>query len=75
MALKIKFYPKHSTFDNPSGGFTSEDIQKGLHWIYADIECPHCGKLQAVSSTGYLGGPCVRCGHFTNGNKKGGKSV
>lgn len=67
MSLKIKFYPPSSSFDNESGGFTADEINRGIHWIYADIECPHCGKIQAVSSTGYLGGPCVRCGKPTNG--------
>ena len=58
--MRIKFYPK-------KGGFSAKDIRNGTHWLYADIECPHCRKLQAVSMTNYLGGPCICCGKRTSG--------
>jgi hypothetical protein len=34
-------------------------------YLYADIECRFCGKLQPVAITGYLGGPCCICGELT----------
>ena len=54
--------------ENPwstDGGYTGEQIRKGHHWVNADITCPHCGKEQPVAMTGYLGGPCVKCGRLT----------
>jgi hypothetical protein len=60
MALSIRFYPK------PDGsGYSTMEIRRGYHWLYADITCPHCDKEQPVAATGYVGGPCVRCGKPT----------
>lgn len=61
--MNIKFYP-------PDEGFTAEEVRRNLHWIYADIECPHCGYNQAVANTQYLGGPCMKCGKLTSGENK-----
>jgi DNA-directed RNA polymerase subunit RPC12/RpoP len=65
--VKIKFYPKHSPGMDGNAGFSADEIKRSVHWLYADIECPHCGKLQAVANTSYLGGPCIRCGKPTSG--------
>lgn len=57
-------------YDDPfkrGQGYTSEEIAKGVHWLNTDVECPHCGKVQPVAVTGYLGGPCCRCGEPTGG--------
>lgn len=51
------------TFYPPDEGFKKEDVRRGHHWLYADFECPKCKKLQPVSATGSVGGPCVRCGY------------
>lgn len=67
--MRIKFYPKHSPSIGQDAGFSADEIKRGIHWIYADIECPHCGKLQAVANTSYLGGPCIRCGQLTSGKQ------
>jgi len=58
VSLKLKIYSKDE-------GFTAEEIKRGLHWVYADITCPHCNKEQSVMNTQYLGGPCCRCGKKT----------
>lgn len=42
-----------------------EIISKKYIYIFADIQCPHCGKNQSVISTKFLGGPCVKCGEMT----------
>lgn len=60
--MNIKFYPKPD-----GGGFDPEDIRKGHLWVHADVACPHCDKVQPVTATGYVGGPCVRCGQSTGG--------
>jgi phage FluMu protein Com len=49
----------------PPEGFTAEQLRHGDHWIYTDVECPHCGKVQPVAATQYVGGPCVQCGELT----------
>ena len=53
-----RFYP-------PDNGFTADDVRNGRMWVYADVECPHCGKVQPVAATQYVGGPCVQCGQLT----------
>jgi ribosomal protein S27E len=66
--MRMKQYsPISSPFGRPEGGFTKEEIDRGLHTLYQDVECPFCQKLQTVASTGFLGGPCVRCGKRTDG--------
>jgi predicted RNA-binding Zn-ribbon protein involved in translation (DUF1610 family) len=51
--------------ENP---YTNEEIEAGHHWVTTDITCPHCGKEQTIPATGYVGGPCVRCGKKTIGD-------
>ena len=60
--MRIKLYPKHNAV---SDGFSADEVLNGIPWLYADIECQHCGKIQPVAATHYLGGPCVRCGEPT----------
>lgn len=69
--MRIKFYPKHFSEIDQDAGFSAEEIKRGVHWLYADIECPHCRKLQTVANTGYLGGPCICCGKLTSGETSG----
>lgn len=63
--LNIKIYPN----SYGDGSYTAEEIRRGMHWVHADIECPHCGFNQPVTMTNYLGGPCYRCGQLTAGEK------
>jgi hypothetical protein len=56
-------------YDNPhnrGGGYSSEEIRRGDHWLNTDVTCPTCGKVQPVAATGGLGGPCVQCGNLTS---------
>jgi hypothetical protein len=62
MALNINIYPRED-----GSGFTATEINRGLHWIYTDIVCPHCGKEQSIPATHYLGGSCHFCGKNTDG--------
>lgn len=54
-------------FYSPENGFSKKDVDRGYMWVYADVECPHCGKVQSVAATSYVGGPCVQCGELTGG--------
>ena len=47
-------YPKN-------GGFTVEDVRRGLVVLYTDYKCPFCGKEQAVAQMGGYGGGCIQC--------------
>lgn len=60
--MKLRTYPNAAC---PDGEYTAKEIQSGLHWVNTDVTCPHCEKVQPVAATGYLGGPCVRCGKPT----------
>jgi len=60
--MNIKIYPK----DNGEG-FSADEIRAGHHWVYSDVTCPHCGKVQPMAATRYMGGPCCACGKLTNG--------
>jgi ribosomal protein S27E len=64
--MNIKQYLK-----NAEEGFTASEIRRGLHTTYIDVTCPHCGKEQTVAQTGYIGGPCCRCGGYTDGRPGG----
>ena len=54
--MKFWFMPRN---------YTEAEVRHGHLWLYADVECPHCGKNQPVAATHYVGGPCVRCGELT----------
>lgn len=62
--MKLTTYPKHG-----DEGFSADEIRRGVHWLHTDVECPHCGKVQPVPATRYLGGPCVVCGELSSGAK------
>jgi len=51
---RVMFYPE-------PGEMTKQAVKDGSVWLYADIQCPHCEKIQSVAQTGFLGGPCMRC--------------
>lgn len=63
--MKLQFYPKHSADSTGNRGFSAEEVHNGHMWVYADITCPHCGKVQPVAVTLYFGGPCCKCGKLT----------
>ena len=67
--MKLKTYPNISRVGDLSseGSYSANEIRLGIHWIHTDVTCPHCGKEQPVAVTGYIGGPCVRCGELTSG--------
>ena len=65
--MQLKQYPKHNGLKEERG-FTYEEIQRGEQWLYTDITCPHCDKIQSLCATGYVGGPCIKCGELTNGS-------
>ena len=60
--MNITFYPKHD-----GTGYTPDEINRKIMWLYADVKCPHCGKEQSVAQTGSVGGPCILCGRRTDG--------
>lgn len=58
----FKLYPR-----DLETGFTADEIMRGVHWLHTDASSQHCGKEQPVATTGFVGGPCVRCGKRTAG--------
>lgn len=56
----VKFYPNAHKEER-----ANESIKNGHLWLLADIKCPSCGKEQSVANTGYVGGPCIKCGEQT----------
>lgn len=62
--MKIKIYPKSMVYPCDDDSFTPDDIRRGVHWLYADVECANCGMIQTVSAMGGLDGKCVSCGHL-----------
>lgn len=64
--MDLRFYPKPNG-DASERGYSADEIRRGIHYIYADVQCPHCAKEQPVAATGYVGGPCCGCGKLTSG--------
>lgn len=61
----MKLYPKHE-FREENKGFTAEEIRKGYHWLYADVRCIECGKIQSLAMAGSIdNGKCIKCGGRT----------
>ena len=52
----IRLYPKHNGSDEDRR-FTIDEIKRGIWAIYADYECPECGRVQPVAA----GQTCKRC--------------
>lgn len=65
--MNVKFYPRRTTKWREDG-FSADEIERGIHWLHADVTCPWCGKEQPVAVTQYVGGPCCRCGQRTDGS-------
>jgi ribosomal protein S27E len=62
----MKLYPRHEASREADKGFTAEEIRKGHHWLYADVECEDCGKVQSVAMAGSTDrGKCIKCGGRT----------
>ena len=66
----MKIYPKHNI---PAGltesdrGFTAEEITRGDIWLYADVKCETCGKIQSLAMAGSTdNGKCIKCGGRTS---------
>lgn len=62
--MHIKQYPKIEGLTRVA--FSVDEIERGEHTLWMDVECPHCGKEQSLARTGYIGGPCCRCGMRTD---------
>ncbi len=59
----MKIYPPHP----PKDGFTTDEINRGIHWLHADVTCENCGKEQSLASAGSTdNGTCIRCGGRTS---------
>jgi hypothetical protein len=57
----MKFYPNPN--EPPErAGYTTEEIKKDRHWLYADVVCTVCGKVQSLAMAGGTPGKCIRCG-------------
>lgn len=62
----MKIYPKHEPGDKKDRGFTADEIERGIHWLYADVTCEKCGKVQSVAMAGSTdNGKCIKCGGKT----------
>lgn len=64
--MYIKQYPKLEGLTKQ--GFSVDEIERGIHTLWMDTICPYCEKEQSVAQTGYVGGPCIRCGMRTDGS-------
>lgn len=64
--MNIKQYPKIEGLAKK--GFSVDEIERGIHTLWMDVTCPNCEKEQSVAQTGYIGGPCIRCGMRTDGS-------
>ena len=56
--MTYKQYPK-TNGPEEDRGFTADEIRRGIHTIYADYECPDCGRIQPVAA-GHI---CQGCDH------------
>ena len=62
----MKVYPRHATELNPEGGFTADEIRRGVHWLHTDVQCVACGKVQTLANAGSTdNGQCISCGGRT----------
>lgn len=63
----MKLYPKHEFGSQEDKGFTAEEVRRGIHWLYADVTCTECGKVQSVAQAGSTdNGKCIKCGGRTS---------
>lgn len=57
----MKIYPKHNGSENDAG-FTAKEIKNGEHWLYTDVTCEVCGKIQSLAMAGSTdNGKCIKC--------------
>ena len=64
--MSFTIYPNSSG----DGSYTTDEVRNGWTWLHTDVTCPHCGTVQSVTATHYQGGPCVRCGKLTSGERE-----
>lgn len=60
-----------SEFDNRSGGriLSPQEIESGIFWTYAIIQCINCQQIEVVIRKERLNANCARCGNkFLNEN-------
>ena len=57
-------YPKHDGAEQDRG-FTVDEIRRGLHLVYIDLECPHCGYIVSLANHRRRESVCPRCGGET----------
>lgn len=61
----MKMYPKQYGTEDEQG-FTAEEIRRGDQWLYTDVTCTECGKVQSLAMAGSIdNGKCIRCGGET----------
>lgn len=47
---------------NTDDGFSRDDIRRGLHTLYIDLECSKCGyTISFANSNGNTSMPCPQC--------------
>lgn len=62
----MKIYPKHNEPEE-FAGFSAEEIRNGDHWLYTDVKCEECGKIQSLAMAGSTdNGKCIKCGGRTS---------
>lgn len=56
----MKIYPQEN-------GFTADEIRHGIHWLFTDVVCEECGKVQSLAMAGSTdNGKCIKCGGKTS---------
>ena len=58
----MKFYPKPNV-PKEEAGYTADEIRNGHHFLYADVTCEACGKIQSFAMAHM--GKCIKCGGKT----------
>ena len=53
----MKIYPK--TDNLIDRGFTEQDIKNGTIYLYIDVQCVDCNKIQSYAQSQ---GKCIKCG-------------
>lgn len=62
----MKIYPLPKDFHHERGGFTADEINRGVHWLRTDVTCSSCGREQSLAMAGSTdNGKCVKCGGKT----------
>jgi hypothetical protein len=62
----MKVYPPKPSSKKEEGGFTYDEVKRGVIWLYADVTCTECGKEQSAAMAGStVDGTCIKCGGRT----------